>query len=77
MPHVEVTRASGRTFEYQFGGATIQAQAGVKYQLTEKWSMFAEYKGNYSFVDVDIDSGASLKTNILTHAVNFGVSYKF
>jgi lipid A oxidase len=39
--------------------------------------MFAEYKGNYSFVDVDIDSGASLKTNILTHAINLGVSYKF
>nr|WP_210010802.1 outer membrane beta-barrel protein [Neorhizobium galegae] len=77
VPHVEVTRASGRTFEYQFGGATLQAQAGIRYQFTEKWSGFAEYKGNYSFVDVDIDSGASLKTNILTHAINLGVSYKF
>jgi lipid A oxidase len=77
VPHVEVTRASGRTFDYQFGGATLQAQAGVKYQFTDNWSVFAEYKGNYSWVDVDIDSGASLKTNILTHAVNFGVSYKF
>lgn len=77
VPHVEVTRASGRTFDYQFGGATIQAQAGVRYQFTENWSAFAEYKGNYSWIDVDIDSGASLQTNILTHAINFGVSYKF
>lgn len=77
VPHVEVTRASGRTFNYQLGGATVQAQAGVAYAFTDNWSAFLEYKGNYSWVDVDIDSGASLKTNILTNAVNMGVSYKF
>lgn len=77
IPHVEVTRGSGRTFEYQLGGATLQAQAGVAYEFTRNWSAFLEYKGNYSWVDVDIDSGATLKTKILTNAVNLGVSYKF
>jgi lipid A oxidase len=77
VPHVEVTRGANRTFEYQFGGATLQAQAGVRYAFSDNWSVFAEYKGNYSFIDVDIDNGASLKTDILTNAVNFGVSYKF
>lgn len=77
VPHVEVTRASGRTFDYQLGGATVQAQAGVAYEFTDNWAAFVEYKGNYSWVDVHIDSGASLKTNILTNAVNMGVSYKF
>lgn len=77
VPHVEVTRGSGRTFDYQLGGATVQAQAGVAYDFNESWSAFVEYKGNYSWVDVDIDSGASLKTNILTNAVNVGVSYRF
>jgi lipid A oxidase len=77
IPHVEVTRASGRTFDYQVGGATIQAQAGVRYQFTENWSAFAEYKGNYSFVDVDIDNGATLESDIITNAINFGVSYRF
>jgi lipid A oxidase len=77
IPHVEVTRGSGKTFEYQLGGATLQAQAGVAYEFTESWSGFLEYKGNYSWVDVDIDSGATLKTKILTNAVNVGVSYKF
>lgn len=77
VPHVEVTRGSGRTFDYQIGGATLQAQAGIKYQFTEGWSAFAEYKGNYSFVNVDIDSGATLKTNILTNAFNLGISYRF
>lgn len=77
VPHVEVTRGSGRTFDYQLGGAAIQAQAGVRYQFTDNWSAFAEYKGNYSWVDVDIDNGGTLKTEILTNAVNFGVNYRF
>lgn len=77
VPHVEVTRASGKTFEYQFGGATLQAQAGISYAITKNWSTFLEYKGTYSFVDVDIDSGASLKTDVKTNAVNLGIAYKF
>lgn len=77
VPHVEVTRPTGRTFNYQLGGATLQAQAGVRYEVNENWSVFTEYKGNYSWIDVDIDSGSKLETNILTHAINFGVSYKF
>ncbi|MBA4786302.1 MULTISPECIES: outer membrane protein [Pseudorhizobium] len=77
VPHIEVTRASGQTSEYQFGGATLQAQAGVKYDISDRWAAFVEYKGNYSWVDVDIDSGASLKTEVITNAVNLGVSFKF
>ena len=77
VPHVEVYRPSGKTFEYQFGGATLQAQAGLSYRITDSWSTFVEYKGTYSFIDVDIDNGASLKTDIITNAVNFGVAYKF
>lgn len=75
VPHVEVTRPSGRTFDYQVGGATLQAQAGVEYRFSGNWSVFAEYKGNYSFVNVDIDSGDKLKTRIITNAVNIGLSY--
>ncbi|GEO85135.1 MULTISPECIES: outer membrane protein [Alphaproteobacteria] len=77
IPHVEVTRASGTTFDYQVGGATVQAQAGVAYDFTKNWSGFVEYKGNYSWVDVDIDSGATLKTDVMTNAVNAGISYRF
>ena len=75
VPHVEVTRGAEETFNYQLGGATVQAQAGIAYQFNDNWSAFVEYKGNYSWVDVDIDSGASLKTNIMTNAVNAGVSF--
>ncbi len=77
VPHVEVTRASGLTSEYQLGGATLQAQAGVDFKITDRWSAFAEYKGNYSFVDVDIDSGSNLKTEIFTNAINVGLTFHF
>ncbi|TWF59025.1 outer membrane protein [Neorhizobium alkalisoli] len=78
IPHVEVTRASGVTSDYQFGGLTLQAQAGVSYQFSKHWSTFVEYKGNYSLVnDVSIDSGDTLKTKIFTNAVNLGVSFHF
>lgn len=77
IPHVEVTRASGKTSEYQLGGMTAQALAGLDYKLTENISAFTEWKFNYSRVDVDIDSGDKLKTNIITNAVNFGISYNF
>lgn len=77
VPHIEVTRPSGSTSEYQLGGASLQAQAGIAYNINENWSVFTEYKGNYSFVDVDIDGGDTLKTDVITNAVNFGVSYKF
>ncbi|WP_246745909.1 outer membrane beta-barrel protein [Ciceribacter sp. L1K22] len=77
IPHVEVTRNGNETSEYQIGGPTIQAQAGVAYRFTDAWSAFVEYKGNYSWVDAEIDSGATLKTRILTNAVNAGLTYSW
>ena len=78
VPHVEVTRDSGRTFDYEFGGASLQAQAGISYQFSKHWATFVEYKGNYNFVnDVPIDSGDTLKTRVFTNAINFGVSFNF
>ena len=77
IPHVEVTRPSGTTSEYQLGGVTGQLMLGVDYKFTDHISAFTEYKFNYSRLDVDIDSGDKLKTNILTNAVSFGLSYNF
>jgi len=77
VPHVEVIRPSGKTWNYQVGGVTGQLQAGIDYKFTDHISAFSEYKLNYSHVNVDIDSGDSLKTNILTHAINVGLSYHF
>ncbi|WP_246748523.1 outer membrane protein [Rhizobium setariae] len=77
VPHVEVIRPSGKTWNYQLGGVTGQLTAGLDYRFSQHISAFSEYKLNYSHIDVDIDSGDQLKTNILTHAVNVGLSYHF
>lgn len=77
VPHVEVIRPSGKTWDYQIGGVTGQLTAGIDYKFTDHISAFSEYKLNYSRVNVDIDSGDQLKTNIVTHALNLGVSYHF
>lgn len=77
VPHVEVTRASGKTSEYQLGGMTGQTLVGLDYKFTENVSAFTEWKFNYSRINVDIDSGDRLKTNVITNAVNFGLSYNF
>ncbi len=76
IPHVEVDRGSGPfTFRYEVGGPAFQAQAGVDVALTRRWSVFTEYKANYAMVNVGLDDGDRLKTNVLTHAVDFGVSF--
>jgi lipid A oxidase len=77
IPHVEVSRPSGTTSEYQLGGFTGQTLVGLDYKFTEHVSAFTEWKFNYSRIDVDIDSGDRLKTNVITNAVNFGLSYNF
>lgn len=77
IPHVEVDRNGSSTREYQYGGPTVQWTAGIEYMLNDNWSLFAEYKGNYSWVNVDIDHGAELDTKLITNALNVGLSYHF
>jgi len=80
VPHVEVTTpgALQPTFGYQFAGYAVQWQAGVSWQLANpRWALFGEYKGNVSFVDANLDGGGTLRSNIVTNAVNIGVSYRF
>lgn len=81
IPHVEVDRnnalAPGRAYGYQLGGPTAQVQAGLEFDLTERISAFAEYKFNYNWVNVSVDGGDRLKTNIATNAINFGLSFRF
>lgn len=81
VPHVEVQvhPIEVKTFEYQFGGPAIQLQAGAERKVSDNWSIFGEYVFNYVMLDVDLDGAADsyLKTNIVTNAINIGVSYGF
>lgn len=79
VPHVEVTAVGGteETFGYQLTGPAVTWIAGASYPISEQWSVFGEYKGTYSVNSADLDSGGTLETDIITNAVNLGVSFSF
>lgn len=77
VPHVEVTSPAGRTFGYEVTGPAVVWMAGVSYDLSGRWALFAEYKGSHSRHDAALDPGGSLKTDITTHALNVGVTWRF
>lgn len=81
IPHVEVQvdEFATKTFEFQYGGPAVQLHGGIEYSVNDSWSVFAEYKINYVMLDVELDGPGDnfLKTNIITNALNIGVSYGF
>ncbi|WP_330999032.1 outer membrane protein [Mangrovicoccus algicola] len=77
VPHVEVETTGDKTFEYQLTGPAVQWVAGVSYPISENWKVFGEYKGTYSQNKADLKGGGELETNIVTNALNVGVSFDF
>ncbi|MDR9395479.1 MAG: outer membrane beta-barrel protein [Roseovarius sp.] len=84
IPHVDilVTGATNRTFDYEATGPAARGIAGVKYALTEDWAIFGEYQITWSDNDITIDpdpaqAPGNLDTEIVTHALNIGISYSF
>ena len=77
IPHVDVETAGGTTFEYQLTGPAVIWIAGASYAVNDRWSVFGEYKGSYSMNEADLDSGGTLETDIVTNALNLGVSFQF
>jgi len=77
VPGVEITYLGEETFNYQITGPAATWLAGVSYPLTEEWSVFGEYKGTYTQNTVDLVGGGTLETDIVTNALNVGVSFGF
>ncbi|MEM9350410.1 MAG: outer membrane beta-barrel protein [Pseudomonadota bacterium] len=77
IPHVDVKRGDSKTFEYQITGPAVTWIAGASYPFNDTWAGFVEYKGTYSQNEADLDGGGTLETDIITNALNFGVSYNF
>jgi lipid A oxidase len=79
VPHVEVKTIpyQGTTFEYQFTGPAVQGLVGTSVNLGRGFSLFGEYKANYSWNDADLNGGGTLETDILTHQFAIGVSFAF
>lgn len=77
IPHVDITYEDNRTFGYQLTGPAIQWVAGASYALNDRWSIFGEYKGTYTQNKVDLEGGGNLETDVITNALNIGVSLNF
>lgn len=78
VPHVDVRPTGGaHTFGYQLTGVAVQWVAGASLPLNERWKAFAEYKGSYSQHHVKLDGAGKLDTNMITNALNIGISYSF
>ena len=78
FPHVDIEAATGpHTWEYQITGAAARLYAGAKYDLSDTWAVFGEYQFTYSKQDIDLDNGGNVQFNLITNALNVGLSYTF
>lgn len=78
IPHVDIKPAGqAHTFGYQLTGPAVKWIAGASMPISPRLSAFAEYTGTYSDHKVDLASGGTLRTDIVTNAVNIGLSLRF
>jgi len=77
VPHVEVTTSDSRTLGYQFTGPAATVIAGASVPINDSWSVFGEYKGTFTSNEGDLDTGGTVDTDIVTNAVNVGVTFNF
>ncbi len=77
LPHVEVTNGDSETYGYQLTGPAATWIAGASLPINDRWEVFGEYKGTFSSNTADLESGGTLETDIMTNALNFGVSFNF
>lgn len=77
LPHVEVTNGDSETFGYQLTGPAATWIAGASMPINDQWSVFGEYKGTFSSNTADLETGGTLEADIVTNALNFGVSFNF
>jgi len=78
IPHVDaVTPLGNATYGYQYTGLAGRWAAGLSYEVNDSWSIFAEYGGTYSQNDIDLDGGGSMSTDIITNALNIGLTFSY
>jgi lipid A oxidase len=78
IPHVEVQPIGlGDTGNYQIAGPAVTVVIGASMPISQRWSLFTEYKGSFSRLRTKLDTGDRLNTDIFTDALNVGVSLRF
>ena len=79
LPHVEVTRegVEPETFGYQLTGPAATWIAGASMPISDRMSVFGEYKGTFSSNTADLATGGTLEADVVTNALNLGISFNF
>ncbi len=78
IPHVEAQLAGGQFGEeYQFHGPAVLAMAGLNFDVTRHFALFAEYKFSYARLGEMHITGGSIEADPLTHNLVSGVSVRF
>ncbi len=77
LPSLDIDSGAGTTSGIQLGGPAVAVVAGARYPVSDRWSIFGEYKGTYSVNNTDLVSGGELNANIFTNSVNLGAVLGF
>jgi lipid A oxidase len=82
IPHVEVTGNGGsvpfpRTFAYEFGGPAAQALIGAEIAISNRVSLFAEYKLSWTSINSSMNGGYEIHTNVVTNHIIAGATLTF
>ena len=76
VPHLAVRTPGGAvTNEYQLTGPAGRWFGGVTYSFAESVSVFSEYAGMYTAHRADLTGGGTLDADVVTHAINVGVTF--
>lgn len=77
VPHVEVTSGDSRTAEFQITGPAATMMAGASFPIADQWSVFGEYKSTFTSNEGDLVGGGTVRTDVVTSAINLGLSFSF
>lgn len=77
VPHVELESGTSRTHGFQVTGPAATVIAGASFPIDDQWSVFGEYKSTFTSNEGDLDTGGTVSSDIITNAINIGVSFNF
>jgi len=76
VPHLAIRTPGGAvTNGYQLTGGAGRWFGGVTYQFAESVSAFSEWAGMYTVHRAELTDGGTLDADIVTHAINVGVTF--
>ncbi len=77
LPELAYESGSGRATGRGNLGPALQWVAGASYLLSDRISIFGEYKGRITSNDTSLATGASLATQLQDDSLNIGISLGF